>query len=182
MPIVAPFVAAAYPVSLPGQWGPVLVLLVIGAFALCILFMVGTVIVTTLRNWFSPVARVPAVVMRRWTREYDYNLPTRRGLSLGSATFYEQWLFLVSFDIQGQELEFVLPQRTYDELQEGDSGLLTYKGERFIGFRKMDDTAIEPLDGGPVPESSWQHGQSRLARHGKTPPPSNGPPRDKPRA
>lgn len=119
--------------------------------------MVGVVVYTFVRNKLSPLRRTYAVVGRKWVRDWDVDIPT--GFSsfailisvlgsrpnqpakpvplphddtLCSATV--ACVYLVSFRVDGKELEFAVPEVTYIDLQEGDRGVLTYKGEAFKEF------------------------------------------------
>jgi hypothetical protein len=134
-------------------WGHALpaygLLALVGAAALFAIYVVVIAARSAYLNWFSPKRSGPAEVTRKWTREYDYDLPTVEpgvasyllrtlpGLGGPTATVYEQWVFLVAFRVGEEEIELSVPERVYTTLDEGTTGILTYRGERFVSFRPV---------------------------------------------
>jgi hypothetical protein len=131
-------------IMLYNPWGVgAFLYLLLGLFCLALLFFTVQFSRRFIKNYRAPRLTVPAQVIRKWTREYDYDIATRRPSGLGSVlnlffsptiTVYEQWVFWVSFLVRGQELEFGLPEKAYISLSEGEAGLLTYKGDKFLDF------------------------------------------------
>ncbi|MCJ7749894.1 MAG: DUF2500 domain-containing protein, partial [Armatimonadetes bacterium] len=100
------------------------------------------------RNWRWPLKKQRAVLTRKWTRTYDLQVPDRlpppfwvvvliwllrRDLDFGGSM--EEWVFWTSFDVDGEELEFAVPESVYVNLEERTSGILAYRNERFVYFR-----------------------------------------------
>lgn len=67
------------------------------------------------RNALSKVQRSPAIVIRK------------HGVSM-----------FVTFACDGKEMAFAVPEYIYGEIDEGDEGLLTYRGEQFKHFVSAD--------------------------------------------
>ena len=126
------------------------------AFALFVIFYSGFWVT---RNRLSPVVRVHARVIRRQKRDWDVGLvggpsaTERLGMLGGQAD--EAWKaysrrmakdkvpelnlaagtnYFVTFDVNGQENEFSMPEDYYIKCNEGAQGLLVYRGEAFMHF------------------------------------------------
>jgi len=123
----------------------------LAAVAFGLLVVLWLVIVgTDLRSFFAdrlaPRRTVRATVGRKWTRDYEMNLPRRSPSILApvlnlffqpTVTLYIAWVFWVSFDVGGREMQLSVPENIYIGLTEGAQGLLTYKGEKLIRFRPL---------------------------------------------
>ncbi len=155
------------------QWG--MHIMAYGMVALGVLFLSALLlmVVTTgrarYRSWRAPRESVTATVERKWTRSYDYDVPREMpgdelGLSssveprvletlgLGSdptITLYTQYVYWACFRVGDAEMEFGVPEDVYITLEDGQEGVLSFKGERFLAFR--------PLRG-------WEKGPERLER------------------
>ena len=128
-----------------GPWAPVIV--AYGAatiLAVAVVYLASWYGVWLYRNWRAPKREVDAIVERKWTREYDYDVPTRPPSVLApilnlfsspTVTVYQQWVFWVSFGVGNQELEFAVSEEVYAALVVGHSGVLTFKGERLVDFK-----------------------------------------------
>jgi len=137
----------------------VLFLVFLAIVALAIIFVVGYTVFWYLRNWFSRVQTVRAKVVRKKSRHHDAlawiesteltssqdslierivslfsQFMTRIGLSRlmtdGTDCF-------IVFAVDGKELEFCVPTSTYIDIQNGTSGILSFKGERFKSFTPL---------------------------------------------
>jgi hypothetical protein len=121
----------------------------LGAVALFAAYVIIIAARSAYLNWFSQSRSGPAEVVRKWTREYDYDLPAAEpgvasyllrllpGTSGPTTTVYEQWVFLVTFRMGEEEIGLSVPERVYVSLDEGATGILTYRNERFIRFRPV---------------------------------------------
>lgn len=67
------------------------------------------------KNLFSKTERVTAIVVRM------------HGLNC-----------FVTFHFEGRDAEFAVPEAVYAEIDEGDEGLLTFRGEQFKRFVRAD--------------------------------------------
>lgn len=125
------------------------------AFALFVIFYSGYWV---MRNRMSRIVRVQARVVRRRTKDWDVSLMgTSRiaRLSLMGRQRDEAWKaysrrmargdvseldiaagtnYFVTFDVNGQENEFSVPEDYYVKCSEGAEGLLVYQGEEFMRF------------------------------------------------
>ncbi len=123
------------------------------------------------RRWNAPRREAPAVVLRKWTRTYELNLPPAlpalgragllanfvlaffRGRGEGpDPNAYTQWVFWVSFHVGELELalEFAVPESIYVNLEEGAEGMLSYKGDQFLNFRHTR-ASKKAADGDEIP-------------------------------
>jgi hypothetical protein len=125
-----------------------------------------------LRNKLSPLETVRAVVDRKWTRDFGFDIPTGQSAfvsllsSLGSsigigrkspplpyddalATVGITDVYLVSFRTSGGRLDLAVPEQIYIDLENGDWGQLTHKGEEFREFVKE---AVRPASASPLPD------------------------------
>lgn len=126
------------------------------AFALFVIFYSGFWVT---RNRLSPIVRTQARVIRR--RKKDWEVGFAGGpsvierLGLHGQQRDEAWKaysrrmakgdmlevdlargtnYFVTFDINGQENEFSVPEDYYMKCNEGAGGLLVYRGEKFMHF------------------------------------------------
>jgi hypothetical protein len=143
--------------------------LLVGAVVLGVAAMLVSYGGVLYRRWHAPMREVPAVVLRKWTRTYELNLPPALPL-LGRAGFlanfvltlfrgrgegpdpnaYTQWVFWVSFQVGELELEFSVPESVYVNLEEDAEGMLSYRADRFLNFRHTRDWEKAP-DGYEIP-------------------------------
>jgi hypothetical protein len=122
----------------------------IGVIAYVIYFYV-------VKGLLAPARETRAKVLRKSQREWEVDAPKYIGgpgvgsmlFSRGMAalgkdttfTVYESWDYLVRFSIDGQEREFAVPEATYIDIQEGDEGVLSYRGELFKYFLPLRPAA-----------------------------------------
>jgi hypothetical protein len=92
-------------------YGIVIVVIVLGVVGIF-----GYDIFWFLRNRFSKVQRAPVKVVRKH----------------GEADF-------ITFAFEGREAEFAVPAEVYADVDEGDEGLLTFRGEQFKRFVRVDE-------------------------------------------
>ena len=112
--------------------------------ALLVLYVLVSYARVLLTNLLARRRAVPAILVRKSTRMYGYDSPlSGRGIlqSLlkrsvrprGTACLrHVCWL---TFRVSGGRIEFAVPEEVYQKLQEGSVGVLSFKGERFVGFR-----------------------------------------------
>ncbi|MBI2842230.1 MAG: DUF2500 family protein [Armatimonadetes bacterium] len=139
----------------------VFIITIIAAAALVAIFVFGYDIFWLVRNWLSPTVRVPAKVLRKTHKQWDVSIvgetPEMQAARLGllgrdresaakalnklAATqdvpeliLYQGTDCYITFDVNGAEMEFIVPMPTYIDTEEGTEGLLVYKGERFKRF------------------------------------------------
>jgi len=114
---------------------PVFFVVIFCLIAGVILFAVIRGIRTWSRNNAQPVVPAEARVVSRRAdvSHYDhYNGDTSQMHTYSSSTTY-----FATFEFtNGQRLELRLPEREYGLLAEGDRGVLTFQGTRFIGFER----------------------------------------------
>lgn len=131
------------------------------AVGLSAALMVAYVIFWQMRNWFSPTVRVRASVVRKCAKPWDVSIPgetpemaaARLGTlgrdpesaakaylkSAASSDAPEIEImggvdYYVTFDVNGRETELRVSETAYIQAQEGDEGLLVFRGERFMQF------------------------------------------------
>lgn len=134
----------------------IVILLVLATVA-----MFAYVIYWNIRNSASPITRVEAKVVRKRSKEWDMSIAAgtpetllgwfsmmgrdRLGAAKSflrrSATSTEPELqiaqsvqYLMSFSFNSHEEELEVPEPTFARAYEGDIGLLSFKGEKFICF------------------------------------------------
>jgi hypothetical protein len=137
--------------------------LIVGAFvvlaAICVVVVIGYVVYYYAANGlFAPTRREMAKVLWKRDREYDVDVP--RGVIpmvaasvlplpfrfLANFVLYrmlrfngEQPIcdsmdFFITFDIGDKHMEFAVPMDVFADTQDGDEGLLVYKGAIFKEF------------------------------------------------
>lgn len=88
------------------------------------LFIIVAVVVRKLKGRFSPIKTVHAVVVDKHTVEffskYAGNGKTEK--------------YVVTFSAEGKRLSFYVSAFSYAGYTINESGMLTYKGDRLIGF------------------------------------------------
>jgi hypothetical protein len=98
-----------------------------------------------LRNRNAPLRTVPAEVTRKWSRAYqpevfDYPLFLIRPVMVllpATAALFQQWIYRTVFSLGDEKLEFGVPEKAYIARKEGELGMLTYKGDKFLDFRPL---------------------------------------------
>lgn len=77
------------------------------------------------RNWFAPVLTVKATVANKQPVE-NFSKCSRSGKSIKK--------YAVTFSAEGKRLSFYVSEFSYGGYRIGESGKLTYKGDRLIDF------------------------------------------------
>jgi hypothetical protein len=153
----------------PPQWGPHIV--AYGLVALIALFVLalGSMLVAVGRvhyqNWKQPQRTTPAILVRKWTKSEGDRSPAMRGASIvasalarllrsiggGSSAIAADadGVLWVSFRVGKRGLDLAVPEETYVGLDAGQTGMLSYRGEKFV--------SSEPMQG-------WEQGNGRLER------------------
>jgi hypothetical protein len=134
------------------------VLLLLGILAAAaVVGVIGYVIYFyVFRGLLMPVRETRARVVRKRQREWEVDVPrnvflsgwrsvlyrimmTAAGRDV-TTTVYDSWDYYAVFSIDGKEQEFALPETTYVDIEEGDEGMLTYKGDLFKYFLPLRPT------------------------------------------
>jgi hypothetical protein len=141
----------------------ILLLLAVGAVIFVFVFVLLSLIQTYYANWFATPQRAEATVLWKETREYDYSAITDQmpflwqvgiAVSLALVILREILIrsecdFWVRFQIGEKDLDFRVPEGVYANLEEGEKGILTSKGERLVHFQPTE----RPPAPKPTPES-----------------------------
>ena len=100
--------------------------LVLGIFA----FVVVKLITEWVKNNNSPRLSVDAkIVEKRRATHYHHN----------HGHHHHTHSYHITFETQnGERMELRVPRQEYDVLTEGDEGVLTYQGTRYLGFVKKN--------------------------------------------
>lgn len=128
---------------------------------LAALGVIGYVAYWYVHNWRSPVTRVPARVVRKRDKKWDVSvvgetpeMAAARLATLGrdpkraakawnklariqyvpELTLAEGTDFYITFAFGEREQEFAVPESVYAAANEGDEGLLVFRGEQFERF------------------------------------------------
>ena len=110
--------------------GKTLIFLFIASGVFVFLLFAAAIIVGAKRNMAdvkSPQYRRQAVVRSKRTNSV-YHRGGPHNLRVRHTSYY------VTFSCAGEELEFKISPDEFDRFDEGQTGLLTYQGSRFISF------------------------------------------------
>ena len=108
----------------------ILSLLILGGVAA----IVVTMIVRKRRNDRAPIRTVRAAVIQK---RVDRSSHPNAGDPTGAHGYTSFSVRLVRFAVSdGTQTELTVDEETYDRLTEGDSGMLTVQGTRFVSFQK----------------------------------------------
>ena len=135
--------------------------LIIGTIA-----MLAVVIWSAIQNSRQPVKRVHAVTLRRRMRDYSIDVPAnplpmllnifgRRWFGRspnrisnkhvaqlsGEVTLAESVDYFITFGVEGNEVELIVPEGVFADVQDGVWGTLIYQGEIFKHF--MPDQQVQ---------------------------------------
>ncbi|NLI52767.1 MAG: DUF2500 domain-containing protein [Clostridiales bacterium] len=89
------------------------------------------------RNNDSPVLTVDAAVV---TKREDVSQYQMNQTDIAERMYSSSTRYFVTFEVpSGDRMEFHVPAGEYGMLAEGDRGLLTFQGTRFIGFARQKD-------------------------------------------
>lgn len=111
-------------------------------FGLVFLLVMAVFLVTLIRGvreWFhnnaSPRLRVPATVVTHRCASHHHH-HTHNGMHHTSTTHS----YYVTFQVEsGDRMELSLSGREYGMIAEGDYGILTFQGTRFLSFERTDN-------------------------------------------
>lgn len=154
----------------------ILFLLAVGAVVFVFAFVLLSLVQVYYQNWFSAPQRAEAVVLRKETREYDYSAITDQmpflwqvgpAVALAVVILREilirsEFDFWVKFQVGEKGLDFTVPEPVYINLEEGDKGILTSKGERLVHFQPAERQPPAPKPAeesppGPDPSDTAVH-------------------------
>ena len=133
--------------------------------------MIGVIFWSWLQNRRQPVSRAHARALRRRTRDWDIGVPTKpwfmiiNALGWGPGRRRRIWTkaqarvadeitiasavdYYVTFMVEGNEVELIVPERVYINVEDGAEGTLIYQGEIFKHF--MPQQAQNPPPPGPA--------------------------------
>jgi len=128
-------------------WALLILLGAVGVAAF--VFVSGVSLRRALRNALSPTVRVPAKFVRKPSRDWEVDAPLSVAGSEEGAVIREMDMRLrrdpgvtiaswadcfATFEISGEEKEFVVSAECYARLNHGDRGLLVYKGDSVREF------------------------------------------------
>lgn len=128
--------------------------IIVIAVVLFMAFVFGYMGYWLIRNFIAPTKRTRAIVIRKRHNHWDASIPLEtgrlRGGMLGSysveadrarstrnlpeISLAEGTDCYITFGFDGREVEFAVPSRLYIDTDDGDEGLLVYKGEKFKFF------------------------------------------------
>lgn len=110
-------------------------------FILVFVAVIGSFIVFAIRgigrwnqNNHSPVLDVEAVVL---TKRTDVSSHLHGGTNHSAAHHIYSTSYYVTFEVaSGDRMEFLVPDREYGMLVEGDRGTLRFQGTRYFSFQR----------------------------------------------
>lgn len=109
-------------------------------FVIAIAGMLAYVVWWYLRNWFAPTTRVEARLLLKRTKTCDITASVNLfdcdddNYCAVEADAGSRSQYIVIFAFNGRREEFDVPESTFTRLCEGDIGLLSFKGEKFVCF------------------------------------------------
>ena len=116
---------------------PPLMIVLIAIFALLLVGTLGRALFIWIRNNNSPRQTVEAKVVtkRMKVQGFGRTMASRNTVTgMGSSTYTR---YFVTFELEkGSRLELGVKDGEFGMLAEGDQGLLTYQGTRFVGFEQ----------------------------------------------
>lgn len=106
---------------------------------LVFVLVLGSIIVTLIRgvgewnkNNQSPKLTVPATVVAKRSDVHRYPVSTGNVQTMHTSTYY-----YATFQVEsGDRMEFEISDMEYGMLAEGDRGMLTFQGTRYLNFRR----------------------------------------------
>lgn len=117
----------------------VLVPICVGLIFLLVFGIFAFTGIVAMRRWMhnnaQPIRSTAATMIAKRTEIADWNSMHRRGRM---STYHYATFELLS----GQRMEFWIEGAEYGVLIEGDVGVLSYQGTRFLGFQRDTPTAI----------------------------------------
>lgn len=137
--------------------------LVIVFLVIATIGMLAVVAWSALQNKMQPVKQNRAIVLRRRMIDYSIDGPTSSWAMLinglgwgpgrprvsnkdiarlsGEARIATIMNGLITFGVQGEEVELVVPESVYTSIEDGETGMLVYQGEIFKHF--MPDIKVD---------------------------------------
>ena len=116
---------------------PPLMIALIAVFAVILLGVIGRALFIWVRNNNSPreTAEAKVVTKRMKVQGFGRTMAGRNSVTgMGSSTYTH---YFVTFELEkGKRLELGVKDAEYGMLAEGDQGVLTYQGTRFLGFEQ----------------------------------------------
>ncbi len=111
-------------------------------FIVVFILVIGTFIVNAARgigqwnkNNQSPILDVEATVL---TKRTDVSSHLHGGTDHTAAHHTYSTRYYVTFGVMsGDRMEFLIPDREYGMLVEGDRGMLRFQGTRYLSFRRQ---------------------------------------------
>ena len=110
-------------------------------FFICFFGVIGYVVVKVVVQWnrnnHSPLINVPATVIAKRadvsSHRYANDFSGAHGYRTTSSTDY-----YITFQTKsGERIEFSVEDSEYGLLIEGDEGVLSYQGTRYLGFKRV---------------------------------------------
>ena len=106
---------------------------------LVFVLVLGSIIVTLIRgvgewnkNNQSPKLTVPATVVAKRSDVHRYPVSTGNVQTMHTSTYY-----YATFQVEsGDRMEFEISDMEYGMLAEGDRGMLTFQGTRYLNFHR----------------------------------------------
>ena len=106
---------------------------------LVFVLVLGSIIVTLIRgvgewnkNNQSPKLTVPATVVAKRSDAHRYPVSTGNVQTMHTSTYY-----YATFQVEsGDRMEFEISDMEYGMLAEGDRGMLTFQGTRYLNFHR----------------------------------------------
>lgn len=114
-------------------FGLVAVLVICG-----VIFIFGKVIAENIRNSRAPIQTVSAFVLKKSTSTSTNHQPVM-GDATGAHGFFtsSSTSYRVTFQLEsGESCRMPVRSSEYRAIEEGDTGMLTYQGTRFISFER----------------------------------------------
>lgn len=108
-------------------------------FSLVFLIVIAIFIITFVqgitqwnKNNHSPRLTVPALITGKRTNVTHHHDANNHTMSHTSTTYY------VTFQVEsGDRMEFIVSGQEYGKLAEGDMGMVTFQGTRYLGFERQ---------------------------------------------
>ncbi len=117
---------------------PPLMIAIIAVFAALLLGVLGRALFIWIRNNNSPRETVEArvVTKRMKVQGFGRTMAGRNTVTgMGSSTYTH---YFVTFELEkGKRLELGVKDAEFGMLAEGDQGMLTYQGTRYLGFEQI---------------------------------------------
>lgn len=108
-------------------------------FSIVFLLIAGVIVVTIIKgitqwnkNNHSPRLTVQATIVAKRHHTSHHHHGTEMHMHHASTTYY------ATFQVEsGDRMELLIPSTQYGYLAEGDTGMLSFQGTRFLGFDRI---------------------------------------------